>query len=126
MLTKKQIEREKKRVRGVKQTKENRIKNAAVLSRNRSPLEICRILGISKRTLERYGEHPIWQEAGGVELPSPLYIKKVGRRRDLKKEREQIAEVRRLRDLGMKWGGIAEKMGLTRRQLEHLRSKYPC
>ena len=126
MLSKKQIEREEKRISGVQKAKENRIKKAAVLSRTRSPIEICRTLGIDPRTLKRYGEDPLWSENGGVELPSPLYIKKAGRLRDLKKEREQIAEVRRLRDLRMKWGDIAKQIGLTRRQLEHLRSKYPC
>ena len=125
MLTEKQLERNKNGTRAITLQKEERIREAARLSRNHTPSEICRRVGLSPRTLKRYAKDPIWQASGGVDLPTPLYVKKPGRKRDLKRERELMAEAERLRDLKMKWVQIAARLGLTVDQLEGMRRKYP-
>ena len=125
MLTEKQLERNSKGAHAITLQKEERIREAARLSRETQPIEICRIIGIDPQTLRRYAKHPIWQEAGGVDLPTPLYVKKQGRPRDIKRERELITEVYRLHDNGFKWVQVATRLDLNIGQLEYLRSKYP-
>ena len=107
----------------IKENRDTRIKAAARLSRDTHPAKICRILGISPRTLKRYGKDPLWKANDGIELPR--YFKKHGVR-DPARDAELITEAYRLRDeKKMKWVNIAKRLGLTKRQLEHLRIKYP-
>ena len=102
----------------------NRIKEAAALSREHTPSEICRLLGISHRTLKRYAKDPSWRESGGVDMPR--YFVKGGRPlSDPDTDKQLITEAYRLHAQGDKWKSIAEQLGLTIRQLEHLRTKYP-
>ena len=106
---------------------ETRIKAAARLSRDTPPEEICEVLGIQKRTLQRYAKTPLWQKNGGVELPSRLHFKKVGRpTTDPAEERRKLTEASKLYNQGMTWKAVAAELGMTIRQLEHLRTKYPA
>ena len=111
--------------RAVTNIKEERIRAAAILSREMTPTKICELLDISTTTLKRYAKDPIWQENGGVKLPRYFNKKPTGRQRDLEKEEQQIEEAMRLRGEKRSWGEVADEMGLNRRQLEHLRSKFP-
>ena len=123
MLTEKQLERNKEAVRAHTREKENRIRIAASLSRDTPPSDICRIIGISQRTLKRYAKDPRWSQFGGAELPR--YFGKSGRPRDLENEKQLILEAYRLKGQGMKWVQIAEHLKLTIGKLEYLRTKYP-
>ena len=115
-----------KGARTIDRNKESRIRAAARLSRDTPPAEICQLLGINQRTLRRYAKDPRWKANGGVDLPTPLYLKKKGRPQNPPEtEKTLLTEAHRLHDGGMKWKAVAEELGLTIRQLEYLRSKYP-
>ena len=101
--------------------KDARIRTAAELSHEIPPEEICRQLGISDRTLKRYHKDPRWKVYGGVDLSFTT----AGRpHRDPETDKQLLQEANRLHDAGEKWINIATQLGLTIRQLEHLRSKY--
>ena len=105
---------------------ENRIKAAARLSHDTTPEEICEVLRINKRTLQRYAKTPLWQESGGIELPARLHFKKVGRPvSDPAEERRMITKAYQLYE-DMTWKEVAAELGLTIRQIEYLRTKYPA
>ena len=125
MLTESQQARNKKAKRAVANQKATRIRAAARLSRDTQPAEICLALGISAATLKRYAKDSRWKQNGGVDLPRYFFEKPTGRRRDITKEKQLLAEANCLHADGMTWKAVAEKMGLKIRQLEHLRSKYP-
>lgn len=130
MRNTKQPDHLQKGARTIDHNKANRIRAAARLSQDTPPAEICQLLGISPRTLRRYADDPRWKENGGVDLPTPLYLKlnlkKKGRpQNDQEKEKKLLTEAHRLHDDGMKWKAIADQLGISIRQLEYLRSKYP-
>ena len=114
-----------KATRALETRTDHRIREAAIRSRDTPPLEICRQLGISRRTLKRYERDPRWEEYGGVALPR--YFTKAGRpRRDPDTDKELITEAYRLRSQGEKWKDIADALDLTIDQLDYLRRKYPA
>ena len=115
-----------KGTRTIEGNKEIRIRAAARLSKDTPPAEICQLLNIDQQTLRRYAKDLRWKENGGVDLPTPLYLKKPGRPlHDPEKEKALVTKAYRLHDGGMKWKDIARELGLSKRQLEYLRSKYP-
>ena len=106
------------------QERNQRLKKAARLSKTKTPAEICEALNISDATLRRYAGDPRWQGFGGVDLPR--YFKTGGRPvNDPDTEAKLIAEAYQMHNDGEKWVDIASRLGLSIRQLEYLRKKYP-
>ena len=112
-------------LKGAKRTADNktqRLKHAATLSRTKTATEVCRELGMSKRTLKRYMADPRWQENGGIQLT----LTKTGRpTRDTlsETEKQRLTEAHTLHNQGQTWVEVAAELQMTIEQLKYLRRK---
>ena len=112
-------------IKGAQRTAENkthRLQHAAALSLTKTADGICRELGISKRTLQRYTQDPLWQEHGGV----PLTFAQRGRPAlDTlsSAEKRQLTEANALQQQGHKWIEVAKILEIPIGRLEYLRRK---
>ena len=104
------------------------VKRAANLSHKNDGDAICKRLGISRITLKRYIQSPLWIEYGGTTRPLfPVSSPKGGRPSGIPTltpaEKRILKKAEVLRDKGLKWGVIADQLGIHRDKLYYLRKK---
>ena len=104
------------------------VKRAANLSHKHDGDAICKRLGISRITLKRYIQSPLWTELGGTTRPLfPVSGPKGGRPSGIPTltpaEKRILKKAEALRDKGLKWGEIADQLGIHRDKLYYLRKK---
>ena len=104
------------------------VKRAARLSHKHDGDAICKRLGISRITLKRYIQSPLWTELGGTTRPLfPVSGPKGGRPSGIPTltpaEKRILQKSKTLRDKGLKWGVIADQLGIHRDKLYYLRKK---
>ena len=102
--------------------RERRLQKAAALSHEKTAADICSRLGISRRTLTRYAEDPLWRQYGGK--PASDFFASQGRPKHAPEIGSRLqSEMQRLRGEGHTWASIGRELGLTRHQLRYLRNK---
>ena len=105
------------------------VKRAARLSHKHDGDAICKRLGISRITLKRYIQSPLWIEVGGTTRPLfRVSGPKGGRPKSVgvsftPAEKRILKKAKTLRDKGLKWGEIADQLGIHRDKLYYLRKK---